>query len=829
MSSASSFRPRVFEQAHLDKIAYPIGGLGTGMFCLSGTGAFSHFSIRHKPNYFNDLLMFSALAVRDKEHMTARVLEGPVPAWKPVFPWDRDAKSSGHGGGGMGFGLARFDEARFSARFPFADVDLNDKEVPLDVSITGWSPFIPSDPDSSGLPVGAVEYRFRNESPHILDLVYSFHAKNFLSGKSRAPTHSVRGTAGGFILQEKGTLEEPAGEGACAAWIDDPAAKSDLAWFRGGWFDTQTIIWKNISEGHVVEQNIVTEGDPSPGGSLYLPLSLAPGEVRTIRLLLAWYVPYSTLREGHPNSGEGVKLDPRDGFYRPWYASRFSGIDEVTVHWTKENERLRAATVDFSEAFYDTTLPSEIIDAVAANLTILKTPTVLREKGGKMWAWEGTGDEAGSCYGTCTHVWNYAQAVPHLFPSLERGLRETEFLHSQDERGHQNFRSALPLGPTLHDFHAAADGQLGGIIKVYRDWRISGDTAWLKRLWPRIRESLNFCIESWDPERRGGLIEPHHNTYDIEFWGADGMGTSIYLAALQAAGVMAQALGGEAAFYEKLAMAGKEFLEGELFNGEYFIQKIQWKGLHAPDPIEAAKVGFNINYSAEAKAILEMEGPKYQYGIGCLSDGIVGEWMAWSAGLEMGLHPQLIESHLTAVYRHNFRANLAKHSNPQRPGYAFNNEAGLLLCTWPRGGALTLPFIYSDEVWTGVEYQVAAHLISLGQCAKGLEIVRACRNRYEGKIRNPFGEIECGHWYARALASYSLLQACSGARYDAVERKLYLAPSIAGDFRSFLAFDGGYGTVGVQGGKPFWQVRSGVIEVQEIVFISCQPCEGGAF
>ena len=127
---------------------------------------------------------------------------------------------------------------------------------------------------------------------------------------------------------------------------------------------------------------------------------------------------------------------------------------------------------------------------MAANLTILKSPTVLRQTDGRLWCFEGCSDNRGCCHGSCTHVWNYAQAIPHLFPDLERSLRQTEFNESQDDRGHQTFRSGLPIRPVAHTFHAASDGQLGGIMKVYRDWRICGDTAWLKSLWPRVRQSL---------------------------------------------------------------------------------------------------------------------------------------------------------------------------------------------------------------------------------------------------------------------------------------------------------------------------------------------------
>ena len=167
-----------------------------------------------------------------------------------------------------------------------------------------------------------------------------------------------------------------------------------------------------------------------------------------------------------------------------------------------------------------------------------------------------------------------------------------------------------------------------------------------------------------------------------------------------------------------------------------------------------------------------------------------------------------IASHLKSVHKYNLKCDLSTHANPQRPGYAGGKEGGLLLCSWPKGGALSLPFVYSDEVWTGIEYQAASHLIMLGLVNEGLDVVRACRDRYDGRVRNPFNEYECGNWYARAMSSYALLQALSGARYDAVEEVLYLTPAVAGDFRCFISTASGYGTVGIKNGKPFLDVKS---------------------
>jgi hypothetical protein len=353
-------------------------------------------------------------------------------------------------------------------------------------------------------------------------------------------------------------------------------------------------------------------------------------------------------------------------------------------------------------------------------------------------------------------------------------------------------------------------------MKVHREWRISGNTDWLRGLWPTVRKSLDYCIDTWDPGRLGALFEPHHNTYDIEFWGPDGMCASFYLGALQAAVTMGEALGDDVTGYRDLLARGQAFMNKELFDGEYYIQKIQWKGLRATDPTTTLTMNSG-GYTPEAGALLEKEGPKYQYGTGCLSDGILGAWLGRLCGVAPFLDPKKEKSHVAAVHRHNLRLDLSAHANPQRPTSAAGAEGGLLLCSWPKGGALSLPFVYSNEVWTGIEYQAAGHMILQGLVQEGLEVVRVCRDRYDGRVRNPFNEYECGHWYARAMASYGLLQAYGGVRYDAVEKTLHIKPAVKGDFRVFLCTAAGYGTAGIKDGKPFVETVSGKMDMQQIL------------
>ncbi|MQY79559.1 MAG: hypothetical protein GH151_10280 [Bacteroidetes bacterium] len=813
-------KPRDFNGSYsgeyLNRVAFPIGGIGAGMFCLEGTGAISHMSVRNRPEVFNEPCMFAAISLKGFKN-GAKVLEGQVPDWKKFGP-----PNTGLGSGGTSWGLPRFESAKFLARFPFAYVDLDDKELPLEVQLRGWSPFIPTDADNSSLPMGAIEYSFKNTGNSEFEAVFSYNSENFMRQSSRGAPGTALGRApgkasikpipNGFVLSEEGAENAPNNQGDFAIFTNEPNTVVDYCWFRGGWFDGVTMVWNTISNGEIKSNSPIDLR--VHGASLYVPFTLKPGETKVIRLMMAWYVPNTVLRYGR--DPEPVPEVPCcDANYKPWYTNRFKDIIGVVNFWETNYDDLREKSEQFKEAFYASTLPAEVTEAVAANLTILKSPTVLRQADGRLWCWEGCRDNSGSCAGSCTHVWNYAQAIPHLFPQLERTLRETEFLVSQNEEGHQTFRSALPIRSVVHNFHAASDGQLGGIMKVYREWRIFGDTEWLKKLLPKVRKSIDYCIKTWDPRGNGVLEEPHHNTYDIEFWGPDGMCTSFYLGALKAMVEMGKYIGEDITRYNSLLTEGKKYMERELFNDEYFIQKIQVDGLNAISPVEAAKKSLRSYYSEEAIELLEKEGPKYQYGTGCLSDGILGAWIAEMSGLNEFLDQEKVKSHLKSVYKYNLKQDLRYHANPQRPSYAVGNEGGLLLCTWPKGGELSLPFVYSNEVWTGIEYQVASHLMMKGEVEKGLDIVRTCRERYDGKIRNPFNEYECGHWYARAMSSYGLIQGLTGIRYDAVDKTLFIDSRIGNDFRAFISTETGFGTAGLKNGNPFIEVKEGHIEIEQ--------------
>jgi uncharacterized protein (DUF608 family) len=818
---------RTFSGGDLLQIAMPMGGIGAGCICLSGNGGFQDYAIYGRPRtsamhdgHSPREGMFALIHIRgdsDRASIT-RLVEGPL-AKEKVY--DQGLMGQGYRAS-FHAGLPRFREAAFESAYPFGRARLTDAKLPVAVDVTGWSPFIPNDDRNSSLPCAIIEYTIRNVSDRPIEVDFSFNALHAAvgTGKWKKTRNAVIPGFGAHLYN----AEPPADAtfGGCAIGIIGHAPVIKAQWFRGGWFDPIAALWREVSTGSFTanDGNTSNDIDGYNGASVMTSLRLAPGESITVPVVVTWYFPNRSDRvscETDPNATEPC-CEPDAPAWQPYYAGQWKDAVDVANYVRNEFAALRGRTVSFQRALAATTMPIEAIDAVTSNLAILKSPTVLRQANGNVWAWEGCWPDTGCCSGTCTHVWNYAQALPHLFPKLERTLREQVLLRSMNPAGHTMFRAALPDGPPQAMGHPAADGQLGGILKLYRDWQISGDDAWAKSLYPRAKRSIDFCINRWDPQRQGALFEPHHNTYDIEFWGPDGMCTSIYIGALCAIARLASGLGfdADATDYEALAERGAAYLDAELFNGEYYQQNVLWRELR--DQSFARLIAVDTHENQEMLRLLRAEGPKYQYGSGCLSDGVIGAWFASFYGVETPMNRDRIRATLAAIFKHNFRADLTEHVCTQRTGYAVGEEAGLLLCTWPRGGQPTLPFPYSDEVWTGIEYQVAAHLIAEGMVDAGETIVRAVRSRYDGHVRNPFNEYECGNYYARALASYALLQAYSGFRYSAVEKTLWIAPrTTASSFTTFFSTATAFGTITLTDSTLRIDVVEGQLPIQRII------------
>jgi hypothetical protein len=375
--------------------------------------------------------------------------------------------------------------------------------------------------------------------------------------------------------------------------------------------------------------------------------------------------------------------------------------------------------------------------------------------------WEGCMDNFGSCAGSCTHVWNYEQATAFLFGDLAKTMREVEFGYATKENGAMSFRVNLPLTAATSWGSVAADGQMGTIMKMYRDWQLSGDDEFLKKLWPNVKRSMEYAWQegSWDADADGVMEGSQHNTMDVNYSGPNPQMQFWYLGALKAIEKMAVAMGDKkfAKQCEAVYKSGAEWTEKNLFNGEYYEQQVL-------DPKTKEVI---TDYSSP-------EMPRYQLAKGCLVDQLVGQYMAHICNLGYLGSKENKKKTLESIMKYNYLPTFEDHFNNMR-SYVMGDEKGLLMASWPKGRP-KVPFPYFNEVMTGFEYTAAAGMIYEGMTDDGLLCVKNIRDRYNGRKRSPFDEAECGHHYARAMASWALIPALTGFHYSAVEKTMEFAP-----------------------------------------------------
>ncbi|MCG3150423.1 MAG: hypothetical protein PCFJNLEI_03909 [Verrucomicrobiae bacterium] len=450
-----------------------------------------------------------------------------------------------------------------------------------------------------------------------------------------------------------------------------------------------------------------------------------------------------------------------------YYATQYQDAWDVAVKVAPRLRELERRTVAFVRAFGDSDLPAAVKEAALNNVSTLRTQTTFRTADGFLFGWEGCADHVGSCFGSCTHVWNYENALGFLFGDLSRGMRRVEFEHATLPSGLMCFRVGLPL-TNAHEFpKAAADGQLGVIMRFYRDWKLSGDEAFLRSLWPKVRKALEFCWipGGWDADQDGVMEGCQHNTMDVEYYGPNPQMGIWYLGALRAATAMAEHVGDDdfAQTCRSLFERGRDWIEKNLFNGEYYEHQI-WS------PKGPIADGLRIGMGGSEVV------PEYQLGAGCLVDQLVGQYMAHAIGLGYLIDPGHAKTTLRSIMKYNFKESFHDHFNQLR-SYVLGDEAALLMASYPRGNRPAVPFPYYTEVMTGFEYTAAVGMLYEGLTADGLKCIRAIRARYDGRKRSPWNEAECGHHYARAMASWTAVLALTGFQYSAVTGTMEFAAS----------------------------------------------------
>ncbi|MFA6242746.1 MAG: GH116 family glycosyl-hydrolase [Candidatus Hydrogenedentales bacterium] len=567
------------------------------------------------------------------------------------------------------------------------------------------------------------------------------------------------------------------------------------------WDDFETL-WKEFADSGKLAAGATEPSAPGLtwNGALSASVSLAPGEEKAVTFALAWHFP-NRMRDdrygwGPPAYQSDFRLGNR-------YSAWFKNVSEVVDYLAANFDRLAAETHLFHDTLYDSTLPRYYLDCVTANISTIRSPVYIWLEDGTFGGFEGA-DKC--CPMNCTHVYNYAMSTAFLFPDLERNVRETDLLVQMHPTEHYiPHRTVLPLSePRLGDSiggpqHPALDGELGTILKLYREWQLCGDRAWLEKMWDRAKTHMLYAMEHHDPKGEGIIRGEQPNTYDTHLYGSNTFIGTLYLAALRAAEEMAKLMNdSEAAgrFRERFDK-GLMAYDRTCWNGEFY-----YNVFDAPDADEKA---YNSNNC---------------FGPGCHADQLFGQWWAYVLGIGYVLPKERVVQALRALHTHCWKSDLSDHHHRQRV-FAEGEETGLLICTWPRGGRPENPILYCDEVWTGIEYHVAASMIYEGMVTEGLQIVCGARERYTGSQRNPWGEIECGYHYARAMSAHSLLTAAAGLEYDAATGRLAMDPRInAENYRGFFSGAKAWGTVSQNRTgstqRNTVEIKYGAVELKEL-------------
>jgi non-lysosomal glucosylceramidase len=805
-----------YEGKFIEKIAMPVGGIGTGNISIGGNGQWKDVEMMNKPGmgFYGSVtpkrapcfMVFTQNASGEKH---AKALMGPIPP--PEYTGSEGSNAPNHG-------LPRFARASFDAGYPFAIVNLEDEAMPISARAKVFNPFIPGDALSSGIPIAIIRYEITNKTNQPLTIAVAGSLDNFigmdgsvvefnnwnrsinlLGTKSNHNQFRQSKELAGIYMTSDSVDHDSDAWGTMALTTPANVADYNISYRTQfspkGWNDNITDMWDDFSDDGVFKDVQFDQKVNDPRAALSVKLQLAAHETKEVEFFLTW---------DFPNRKDWNDKVTIGNYYSTFYSDAWD-VAEKTL---PQLPALEAKTIDFVSLIAQSDYPAVIKEAALFNSSTLRSQTAFRNREGYFFGWEGVFAATGSCYGNCTHVWNYEHATPFLFGSLAMKMRNVEYKYGlNDSSGLMSFRVSLPFNKKENWKIAAADGQMGTVMKVYREWQLSGDDAFLRATWPGVKKALAFAWikGGWDADQDGVMEGCQHNTMDIEYFGPNPEIEFWYLGALKAASRMAGYLNDRefgqtcATLFEK----GSRWTDQHLFNGEFYIQQIR--------PV-ADKNMIATGLMAGMGAS-NLKNPDFQIGEGCLVDQLVGQNMAWICGLGYLADSAHIRKTLESIYKYNHVVSFGDHFNNMR-SYALGDESGLMLTSYPDPSKRpAVPLSYAFEAWTGLEYTAATGMIYENMNTEALNIISDVRNRYDGYKRNPFNEEECGNHYARAMASWSAFIAFSRFHYSAVDKEFTITTRPGKYFWS----DGySWGNVIVGDNSVLIAVHFGKLEIKSI-------------
>ena len=697
-----------------------------------------------------------------------------------------------------------WDEIAFEATYPMATIRYKSHDLPVEITLTAYSPFIPLDVENSGLPATILSFDIKNLSGSAMQIGLIGWLENKAGIYSAKKGEHKRYNK---AFRENGLAAIEGQLRSIDPKSDPIAKKSDVGSLCIGSLHDRSAIYTQIKLPLTddIFSTLPDSGStdlPDSGrtdfpdarsteadmdepliGAVVNSFIIQSGASATGNYVISWHFPNLNLdKRFHKLQGDGR-----------YYATKFDSAIAVVRYVKTHFDYLSNTSKLWKNTWYDeTTLPHWFAERTFLNISTLATTTCHRFTTGRFWAWEGVG----SCEGTCTHVWQYAQAVGRIFPELERDTRQRVDLGiALMDNGGIRFRGELETRP-------AVDGQAGTILRIYREHQMCPDAAFLAHNWTNIKMAVDYLI-SLDKDHDGMEDTPVENTLDAMWDGEIAWIVGLCIAAVAAGRAMALEIGDEP-FAEKCRSyvdKGRSNMEEKLFNGEYFI--------HLPDPVKGRKGLGSYNT--------------------CHIDQVLGQAWTFQVGLPRVLDKRKTISALRSLWKYNFTTDVGPYIKDHIGGrpYALPGEGGMIMNTNPSneprpfGDTAAWQIGYFNECMSGFEHQVAAHMMAEGMTDESLVLTRTVHDRYHAAKRNPFNEIECSDHYARAMASYGTFITACGFEFHGPKKYMRFSPKLSpGNFKAPFTTALGWGSYSQQRTPQKFtamvEVRYGQLELKKL-------------
>ena len=695
------------------------------------------------------------------------------------------------------------DQIKYSARFPFSDFEFTDEEMPFAIEMRAYTPFIPHDVKNSSLPAAYFDFKITNVKKNV-DVMILGSLKN-LAGYDQVDkyfTSQIVDTTGyKFSSLSAGGLDATH---PSAGAMGLGAIGGDEVSYYNGWsykfpFYEELLLNNKLANKDVTETSNVQNKDNNliaqmQGNSnlqhhrnaIAVSYKLEAGAERESTFFMSWYFPNAW--GAVDKDTERERYEPLEGGYKiplektkiigHYYSNSFSNVNQVADYMVSKKEVLRSKTEQFLNDMYQSDIPSYVLNQVNSQMNTFITSSTFTKSG--VWGLrEGLTNNRAWGPNATSDVSLYASVMPlALFPTLQQSMMRAH-MKLQTEQGEINHGLGLDMDYIKNGtfgVYERVDLVPNYIQNVLRDYFWTNDKQYLIEMWPSIKKGINYMLEHRDEDGdqmpdMDGIMCSYDN---FPMYGLASYIQSQWIASVSLAAIAAKDLNDTKAAdeYSDLAKKAIELMESKLWNENYYVLSNDYLGEHGIDK-------------------------------GILTDQLMGQWVAHTAGLDHLFDAKRIEQSLKTILDHSFIE-----------GQFLRN------CTWKEYPFVSPIFekgLWVDQAntpWTGVELAFASFLIYEGMVEEGNAVIKAVDDRYR-KAGLYFDHQEWGGHYLRPMSAWAIVNAYLG--FKLVKDQYAFAPKFESKtYQSFFVANHGMGHFISDGNEIQLKPTSGYFQIASL-------------